>query len=323
MAARVYPGHCRPCGVPIADEGRWVTHIGEAHDGEYAAVTDEYYVPGPVAGAPRDPDVVPPQFVDPFAAWSIVANSLDNLTSEDLCGGSQLTIADAGNWLNEYGDSFDPPLPIDRGRFFLNFLVMVLTTAASEETDSAGSVELVSSADATRRVKVTWTQVFNHGREHFRGSNVAFTPRKLMRVSEPLLWRLWSSPNVRALNEIRKRGTALSRRWKINGVLPQAYVVVPELFTDQLNEEERALRLMAQSYVNKTSGRTEKMSYLGADFDGNGAFKDAHATAARSEAGDARAPDPEPQTSPLWMKSTSEGVKRAIGRAGLGYKGSN
>lgn len=321
MTARIYPGHCKPCGVAIPDEGRWVTHLGEAHDGEDVTVTDGYFATGSIGGAPKDPDVVSPQFTDPFAAWSIVANSLDNLTSEDLCGGSQLTISDAGNWLNEYGGSFAPPLPIDRGRFFLDFLVMVLTTAASEETDSAGSVNLISNADATRRVKVTWTQVFNHGKEHFRGANVTFTPRKLMRVAEPLLWKIWSAPNVRALNDIRKHGTALSRRWKINGVLPQAYVVVPELFTDQLNEDERALRLMAQSYVRKTSGRTEKMSYLGADFDGNGAFKDARATTARSEAGDARAPDTEPQTLPLWMRSTSEGVRRAIGRAGLGYKG--
>lgn len=146
--------------------------------------------------------------------------------------------------------------------------MLVLRTAASEETDSAGGFTLRENG-GSGRVFITWSAFRSEAVSHYGPLNIPFTLRKLMRTLDDALWEMWQDSKITALDSTRKNGTALSRRWTYpDGSKPKAYVVVPELFSNHLTPQERSLRLATSDKIRKTSSSDSgTVTYEGYDAD--------------------------------------------------------
>jgi len=262
-----YPVTCSFGHSPqqISDEAALQTHITSEHsNGDIAAIRRAL-----VSSHGGSSDAIPQvTLTSALTRLGIKADDLHSISESELSGAADITPESFLSFLSAFGQKQEPSINPSIPFFLLDFFILVLRTASSEETDSAGGFTLRENGGAGK-VFVTWSSFRSDAISHYKNLNVPFTIRKLMRTLDDALWEMWQDSKTSALDTIRKNGTALSRRWTYpDGSKPKAYVVVPELFSNHLTPSERHLRIATSDKIRKVSSNgAGDVSYEGYDAD--------------------------------------------------------
>jgi hypothetical protein len=243
------------------------THHASAH--EAIPISDYTAQLRSSTGGALDAPAPPPPAVlsNPLASWGLNRSSFTPYTPADVSSGSELSAQQIRDFLIHYGKNQDPAFTIDVAAFILEFFLYVLYNAATNDATPTGGFTLREQA-GSRTLYVKWSAFFAAARDYFDPMGYVFTPRRAMRTCDPLFWVLWNDREIKALDRVRTEGTPLSRQWRLsNGKHPQAYVVVPQLFTVHLTDEEHLCRKKHQYTITKLSGSTSTIDYDGLDPD--------------------------------------------------------
>lgn len=237
------------------------------------------------AGTGTTTSFAAPLLTGAYAKWGITRNALMAVRPEDVSDPLELTQSGFVDFLGVYGQQQQPPIDPDLAAFAIEFFLYVLNTTASEESQQAGLFKLRDKASGGV-ARVSWSSLFSSAGEHYQKQSTLFTPRKLMRTFEELFWDMWLDPKITALDRVRSRGTKLSNEFLLpSGLPPKAYVVVPQLFTTHLTEEERRCRDLHMSTVEKIARSDQQPTYHGLDREGSHLAREANKSQIRNNFG--------------------------------------
>lgn len=254
MAPKSYPCTCSSghAAVSIADQNAWQSHIASEHSKSTAAQITalENQLAYAAAAGPAGLPVV--QLQSAYAKYGISRANLQSRTGGLLSRGNLFMDDDVPKFLDSFASGRSPSINDPNfGLFMQDFLVMILTTAASEELTEAGRF-FIFSKSGPDQAEVNWTEFFSAGVKYFANKRIPFKPRKVMRSYESLLEQLYFDAQITDLQDFIKEGTAISKRLiGKNGQPVPPWVAVPELFNHLLTDEYQEARRAAMAYVEK------------------------------------------------------------------------
>jgi len=266
-SALTFPGTCSlgHQSVELRDQAAFRNHYQSAHAntvGGYTAVVSAFtpsITTSSINTTSTGAHLISSS--DPFAIMGILPSSLTTLNSSVWGAGTSLTPALVSQCLTHIGNECNPKIVIDNGSFCAQFLLLVLNNAATEDLEEAGNV-LLEQNQSSIKVTMSWHNFFDKASDFFQDKNLKSTPRKWMRALDPVLWEIYHNSNIPAIQDVKRHGTVLSRRFLDDNGAPVApHVVIPDLFTHTLNESQVAIRVAAEDFVTKSGSR--RAAHLG------------------------------------------------------------
>ncbi|AZG06255.1 hypothetical protein QKP88_gp3 [Entoleuca gammaflexivirus 1] len=263
-----YPAVCSLGHPPVTvnTDAELQSHITSEHpDSDPSSVNNA--LAGAGSSGASGPPV--PSLSDPLSKWGITITSLTSIRPETVCVPTAISITDFTQFLASYGKQVVPTVDPDVGAFLIEFFRYVLFTGATEDASSAGSFQLRDKSGGSAP-EVSWSSFFNSCKDYFNSRGSLFTPRRLARTCDEAFWEMWNNNKIEALNDVRTRGTPISRRFRMQGGrAPKAYVLVPELFDSRLTAEELEVRRLHQSTITKIATNTTRPTFEGLDQEGS------------------------------------------------------